>query len=407
MKQRVELLAPAGNMECLKTALYFGADAVYLAGKQYGLRAFAANFTDEELGEAVGLAHSLGKRVYLTLNALFRNRDFDGFAEYLAKIKETGLDAVIVSDPGVMQCCLEAGLEVHLSTQASTLNAKSAAFWHRQGVARIVLAREITLAEAAEIARQKPEALELEAFVHGAMCIAYSGRCLLSSVLTGRSGNQGECAQPCRWEYSIHENGYPEDYFPILEDERGTYVLNSKDLMMIEHIPALIEAGIHSFKIEGRMKSAYYVGCVVGAYRKAIDAYYADPAHYVLDDALVQELYDSATRRFTTGFYFGNPAGEGQDILRAPVPRRFGFCGAVQAPAREDGLVLVEQRNKFSVGDTLDILSPNLPSSQFVVEEILNEEFISQPAAPHPQQKVFIRCPYALSKGDLLRRKLD
>ena len=249
MKKRVELLAPAGNMECLKTALYFGADAVYLAGKQYGLRAFAANFTQEELGEAVRLAHSLGKRVYLTLNALFRNQDFDGFPEYLLQIKEIGIDAVIVSDPGVMQCCIDAGLEVHLSTQASTLNAKGAAFWHKQGVKRIVLAREITLAEAAEIAQNAPEDLELEAFVHGAMCIAYSGRCLLSSVLTGRSGNKGECAQPCRWRYTIHEAGYPEEYFPILEDERGTYLLNSKDLMMIEHLPALIESGIASFKI--------------------------------------------------------------------------------------------------------------------------------------------------------------
>lgn len=407
MKKKVELLAPAGNMECLKTALYFGADAVYLAGKQYGLRAFAANFTQEELSEAVRLAHSLKKRVYLTLNALFRNQDFEGFPEYLLQIKEMGIDAVIVSDPGVMQCCLEAGLEVHLSTQASTLNAKSAAFWHSQGVKRIVLAREITLAEAAEIAQNAPDGLELEAFVHGAMCIAYSGRCLLSSVLTGRSGNKGECAQPCRWRYTIHEAGYPEEYFPIGEDENGTYLLNSKDLMMIEHLPALIESGIASFKIEGRMKSAYYVGCVVGAYRKAIDAYLADPEHYLLDQALMQELYDSATRRFTTGFYFGNPAGEGQDTSRSPVPRRYGFCGIALENSREDGLVLIEQRNKFSVGDTIDVLSPNLPPTQFTLEKIWDEQMQEQPAAPHPQQRIYIACPVRLAKGDLLRRKLD
>ncbi|MEY8382053.1 U32 family peptidase [Christensenellaceae bacterium 44-20] len=407
MKKKVELLAPAGNMECLKTALYFGADAVYLAGKQYGLRAFAANFTQEELGEAVRLAHSLKKRVYLTLNALFRNQDFEGFPDYLLRIKEMGIDAVIVSDPGVMQCCLEAGLEVHLSTQASTLNAQSAAFWHRQGVKRIVLAREITLAEAAEIAQNAPDGLELEAFIHGAMCIAYSGRCLLSSVLTGRSGNKGECAQPCRWRYTIHEAGYPEEYFPIGEDENGAYLLNSKDLMMIEHLPALIESGIASFKIEGRMKSAYYVGCVVGAYRKAIDAYLADPEHYALDQALVQELYDSATRRFTTGFYFGNPSGEGQDISRSPVPRRYGFCGIALESSREDGLVLIEQRNKFSVGDTIDILSPNLPPTQFTLEKIWDEQMQEQPAAPHPQQRIYIVCPVPLAKGDLLRRKLD
>lgn len=407
MKKKVELLAPAGNMECLKTALYFGADAVYLAGKRYGLRAFAANFTQEELSEAVRLAHSLKKRVYLTLNALFRNQDFQGFPEYLLQIKEMGIDAVIVSDPGVMQCCLEAGLEVHLSTQASTLNAKSAAFWHSQGVKRIVLAREITLAEAAEIAQNAPDGLELEAFVHGAMCIAYSGRCLLSSVLTGRSGNKGECAQPCRWRYTIHEAGYPEEYFPIGEDENGTYLLNSKDLMMIEHLPALIESGIASFKIEGRMKSAYYVGCVVGAYRKAIDAYLADPEHYLLDQALMQELYDSATRRFTTGFYFGNPAGEGQDTSRSPVPRRYGFCGIALENSREDGLVLIEQRNKFSVGDTIDVLSPNLPPTQFTLEKIWDEQMQEQPAAPHPQQRIYIACPVRLAKGDLLRRKLD
>jgi len=407
MKKKVELLAPAGNIECLKTALYFGADAVYLAGKQYGLRAFAANFTQEELGEAVRLAHSLKKRVYLTLNALFRNQDFEGFPEYLLRIKEMGIDAVIVSDPGVMQCCLEAGLEVHLSTQASTLNAKSAAFWHSQGVRRVVLAREITLAEAAEIAQNAPDGLELEAFVHGAMCIAYSGRCLLSSVLTGRSGNKGECTQPCRWRYTIHEAGYPEEYFPIEEDENGAYLLNSKDLMMIEHLPALIESGIASFKIEGRMKSAYYVGCVVGAYRKAIDAYLADPEHYLLDQALVQELYDSATRRFTTGFYFGNPAGEGQDISRSPVPRRYGFCGIALENSREDGLVLIEQRNKFSVGDTINVLSPNLPPTQFTLKNIWDEQMQEQPAAPHPQQRIYIACPVPLAKGDLLRRKLD
>lgn len=407
MKKKVELLAPAGNMECLKTALYFGADAVYLAGKQYGLRAFAANFTQEELGEAVRLAHSLKKRVYLTLNALFRNQDFEGFPEYLLQIKEMGIDAVIVSDPGVMQCCLEAGLEVHLSTQASTLNAQSAAFWHSQGVKRIVLAREITLAEAAEIAQNAPDGLELEAFIHGAMCIAYSGRCLLSSVLTGRSGNKGECAQPCRWRYTIHEAGYPEEYFPIEEDDNGTYLLNSKDLMMIEHLPALIESGIASFKIEGRMKSAYYVGCVVGAYRKAIDAYLADPEHYLLDQALMQELYDSATRRFTTGFYFGNPAGEGQDTSRSPVPRRYGFCGIALENSSEDGLVLIEQRNKFSVGDTIDVLSPNLPPTQFTLEKIWDEQMQEQPAAPHPQQRIYIACPVRLAKGDLLRRKLD
>ncbi len=392
-------------MECLQTALYFGADAVYLAGKSYGLRAFADNFTMEELAEAVGLAHGLGRRVYVTANAISRNDELEGLASYFAQLKKIKADAVIVSDPGVLLLAREAGLEVHLSTQASTSNTKSACFWHAQGVKRIVMAREISLAEIREIREQTPGTLEIEAFIHGAMCVAYSGRCLLSSVLTGRSGNKGACAQPCRWEYAISEAGYPGQYFPILEDEKGTYILNSKDLMMIEHIPEMVQAGIDSFKIEGRMKSAYYVGCVVNAYRRAIDAYLAAPEGYMVDPALVEELRESATRQFTTGFFFGNPHEEGQDIQKSLMDRQTVFCAKVLEGRDARGYIRVEQRNKFSLGERLSVLSPHMPFCDFAVEEIRSEEGEAQEAAPHPQQVLWIPCPYDLHPGDMLRRR--
>lgn len=400
---RVELLAPAGNMECLKTALYYGADAVYLAGKKFGLRAFADNFTTEEIAEAVSMAHSMGKKIYVTVNALFRPFEFEGLEEYLQELKQANVDAVIVSDPGVLTIARKCGIEVHLSTQASTFNHLSAAFWHEQGVKRVVLARESTLEDIKYIHENTPESLEIETFVHGAMCIAYSGRCLLSSIFTGRSGNKGACAQPCRWEYTIKEAGYPDDVLPIMEDERGTYVLNSKDLMMIEHIPELIEAGVVSFKIEGRMKSAYYVASVVNAYRRALDAYYADPEHYVFDESLGEELYLSGSRKFTTGFYFGNPRGEGQDIEKKLNDRSRIFCGLVKGGRNEEGLLHIEQRNRFFAGEELIVLSPKYGFVRFTVTDIINMDGERQEQAPHPQQQLYINCPYDLQPGDILR----
>ena len=407
MAKGVELLAPAGDWECLKTAFYFGADAVYLAGKQFGLRAFAKNFTLAELEEAAQYAHELKKRIYVTVNALVRQGELEEVQGYIRDLKKTGIDAVIFSDPALLAMLQEVGLEAHLSTQASTMNAASARFWHKQGVKRIVLARETSLAEMMEIRKTTPKSLELEAFIHGAMCVAYSGRCLLSSVFTGRSGNRGECAQPCRWAYNISEAGYPGEYFPIEEDERGTYVLNSKDLMMIEHIPELIQAGIASFKIEGRMKSAYYVGCVVNAYRKAIDAYLKDPAGYALDESLREDLELSATRQFTTGFYFGNPREAGQDIAKEMSPRSFIFCGLVTGKRDSRGLLPIQQRNRFFVGDTLTVLSPKLANQAFQVHVIYNEAGEQQEAAPHPQQPLLIDCPFDLEPGDMLRLKKE
>lgn len=400
--KKVELLAPAGNMECLKTALHFGADAIYLAGKRFGLRAFAANFDMDEIAAACELAHSLGKKIYVTVNALMRDEELSGMREYILSLKDAGVDALIISDPGVFTIARDI-IEVHLSTQASTMNSYAARFWHEQGYKRIVMARETTLDEIRKIKAACPESMEIEAFVHGAMCIAYSGRCLMSSVLTGRSGNKGACAQPCRWKYTIHEEGYPEDYFPIEQDEHGTYILNSKDLMMIEHIPEMIDAGIDSFKIEGRMKSAYYVASVVSAYRHAIDAYYSDGANYELDESWIRELELSATRRFTTGFFFGDPKNDAQDISRNTPTRGYSFCAIVKGERDEDGLYPVEQRNRFFSGEEMHILSPKYIDKKFTVDTIVNEEGNLQDCAPHPQQQLRINCPYDLSVGDILR----
>jgi len=401
--KKVELLAPAGNMECLRTALYFGADAVYISGKSHGLRAFANNFTTEEMAEAVRLVKAAGKRLYVTVNAVFRNPDFEGLDEYLLALCNMGVDALIISDPGVLAKIrtLCPGMEIHLSTQMNTSNFYSADFWHQCGVRRIVLSRELSLDEISEINLNIPEGLETEVFVHGAMCIAYSGRCLLSSVMTGRSGNKGECAQPCRWEYMIREKGSTEQ-FPILEDERGTYILNSKDLMMIEYLDQLIASGVSSLKVEGRMKSTYYVASVINAYRRAIDAYYEDPEHYRPEPWIVDELRLSATRRFTTGFYFGNPGSEAQDVEKDYDQRGFSISALVRDKSRE-GMVFVEQRNKFSIGESLNILSPNMAPQSFKVERIINMQGMEQPSAPHPQQLLHINCPYSVREGDILR----
>ena len=402
--KRVELLAPAGNMECLKTALHFGADAVYISGKRFGLRAFAANFDEDEIKTACDMAHGMGKKIYVTVNALMRDNELIGMRDYCKTLKDIGVDAIIVSDPGVFVIARDI-IEVHLSTQASTLNSYSARFWHEMGYKRIVMAREATLEDIKAIRKNCPEDMEIEAFVHGAMCIAFSGRCLMSSVLTGRSGNKGACAQPCRWRYTIHEAGYPDDYFPIEQDEKGTYILNSRDLMMIEHIPELIEAGIDSFKIEGRMKSAYYVASVISTYRKAIDAYYEQGESYSVDPEWVNELELSATRRFTTGFYFGNPKEDGQDVSRDMPTRGYTFCAIVKGPRDEQGLYPIEQRNRFFSGDELHVLSPNMGNESFKVDIILNEEGNLQDCAPHPQQQLKISCPLELGVGDILRRR--
>ncbi len=402
--ERIELLAPAGNRECLETAFHFGADAVYLAGKSFGLRAFAGNFDECALADAVSYAHSLGKRVYVTVNAVLYNSEVGELSGYLRFLSDIGADGAIFSDPAVLLTAVREGIDIplHLSTQANTTNYMSAQFWHEQGVKRIVMSRETSLEDIALLRKNTPESLEIEAFVHGAMCIAHSGRCLLSTALTGRSGNRGECAQPCRWEYYIHERGYEGEYFQINEDERGTYILNSKDLMMIEHIPQMVEAGISSFKVEGRMKSAYYVASVISAYRRAIDGYLKNADSYAFDEELGEELLRSASRGFTTGFFFGMPGSKGQDVTREVDPRKYTFCAKVTQAA--DGYAVVEQRNKFSIGETLEVLSPRIVGKSFTVESIENMDGEAQESAPHPQQKIKINCPFGLEPGDILRR---
>ena len=401
MKNKFELLAPAGNMECLKTAFYFGADAVYLSGKAYGLRAFADNFSVDDLAEAVGHAHNMNKKVYLTCNAVFKNSDFDGFTEYLKNVDQAGVDAVIVSDPGVVMTVKETlpDMPVHLSTQANTTNYMSVKFWQKIGVERVILAREATLEDIRGI-KDAVSDMELEVFIHGAMCISYSGRCLFSSVTTGRSGNRGECAQPCRWHYTVKEVS-GDTSFPVYEDESGTYLFNSKDLMMIEHLDKLMDAGVQSFKIEGRMKSAYYVASVVKLYRQEMDKIINNPEHYLFDKAVLKEMEKAGTREYTTGFFFGNPMADGQDTERKREAQKSVFTARVLGSF--GGKIKIEQRNKFWVGDVLEVLSPDMAPLSFEVKDIVTEDGVNQTDAPHPKQVLYLTCPYDLQENDILR----
>ncbi len=400
--ETLELLAPAGGWESLMAAADFGADAVYAAGKSYGMRAFADNFTPEEIVRAADYLHNRGKKLYIAMNAVFHAQDFAGLDDYIAALRDAGVDAFIVTDPGVMAACRRIAPDVplHLSTQANTTNAASARFWHEQGISRVILSRELSLEEIAEIRANTPKTLELEAFVHGAMCIAYSGRCLLSSFFTGRSGNSGACAQPCRWEYHIYERGYEGEYYPIFSDDRGTYVLNSKDLCMIEHLDKLRDAGVVSFKIEGRMKSAYYVACVTGAYRRAVDDLLAGRP---FNPALLDEVVKAGSRPFTTGFYFGNPRESGQDLARSSAVRTYDFVGVVHGETDADGCVLIQQRGKFCVGDTLEALTPG-GSVEFTVTGIRTPEGEQRESAPHPKEMLVISgAPQGLVPGNMLR----
>lgn len=401
--KKIELLAPAGSMESLHAAADFGADAVYAAGKAYGLRAFADNFTPDEIKQAAAFLHSRGKRLYITLNAVFHPFDFGGLEDYMAGLADAGVDAFIITDPGVLTTAkrIAPQVPIHISTQANTTNAHTARFWYEQGASRVILARELSLAEIYEIRANTPKELELEAFVHGAMCIAYSGRCLLSSVVTGRSGNRGACAQPCRWEYQLSEKGYPDEYFPAYSDERGTYVLNSKDLCMIEHLKDMIEAGIISLKIEGRMKSAYYVACVTRAYKQALNDVYAGKP---FDADLLEEIGKAGSRAYTTAFFYGNPREQGQDITRGKVERTHDFVGVIKQEPDKEGWVLFEQRGKFCVGDMLEVLSPQGVSS-IRVEELRTLEGEPRDCAPHPKEMLALLCAGTLLPGDMLRKK--
>ncbi len=404
--KKIELLAPAGDLEKLKIAVDYGADAVYLGGQRFGLRAGAGNFSAEELREGVEYAHHRGKKVHMTMNIFAHNEDIDQLSEYLKEIEGIAIDAFIVSDPGIMSLLWEQrpGAEIHLSTQANTTNYKTAEFWHRQGVKRVVLARELSLGEIHRLRDSLPDSLELEAFVQGAMCISYSGRCLLSGFFTGRDANRGMCAHPCRWKYHLVEEQRPGEYYPVEEDDRGTYILNSKDLCMIDHLPELIEAGIDSVKIEGRMKSVFYVATVVGAYRKAIDAYYEDPQGCRFDPRWMEELEKVSHRHFTSGFYFRDPGSEGQNYETSSYIREYEFIGLVKSFDPRTGLAVVEQRNKFCVGDQIEVFGPASDGFSQIVEAIYTEDGESVSAAPHPQQILKIPMIRPVDKNFMLRK---
>ena len=390
----VELLAPAGTFLKLKTAFKFGADAVYFAGKKFGLRAFAGNFEDDEIEKAVNYAHSLNKKVYITVNILAHEADFDGLKEYIEYLDKIGVDAVIAADVGIIKLIRDVApnLDIHVSTQANVTNSYSAKFFQDMGVKRIVLARELSIEEIKKIHEAVPD-MELEAFVHGAMCISYSGRCLLSNYFTGRDSNRGACVQACRWEYTITEKSRQGQQFPIEEDERGTYILNSKDLCMIKHLKELEEAGVCSFKIEGRMKSEYYVACTVNAYRRAING----------EDVDISELEKSSHRLFTTGFYFGE---KDKECFTSSSPVQTHEFMALVLEDAKDGYVKIEQRNRFKVGDTLEVLSPDENFNKKIkVTEIKNLKGELIDDAKKVQEMLLLKTDLHLKEGDILRAK--
>lgn len=399
--KRPELLAPVGGADKLPYALHFGADAVYLGGKNFGLRAFSDNFDDEEMSKAISFAHSLGKKVYVTLNIFAKNADFGEMGEYVQKIVSFGADAAIISDPGVVDFVMKTAtkLDVHLSTQANTTNKYAAAFWAKQGVKRIVLARELTLDEIKEIKDYLGDDAEIEVFVHGAMCISYSGRCLLSTYLTPRDSNRGECVQACRWDYEIREKG-KDGFLPISEDGRGSYILNSKDLCTMPFLDKIIEAGASSLKIEGRMKSAYYVGAAVRAYRKRIDDYLSGKPY---DEELVKELEKITHREYTSGFYLG----KAEQCYETSKPANdYRYCADVTGYVEEKGLLEIVQRNRFYEGDELETVS-NLGEKTLKATEIYDEKGNRVPDCKYVMQKLFVKTDVKLEKYDMLRKKIN
>ncbi len=407
--KKIELLSPAGDLEKLKIAIEYGADAVYFGGEMFSLRAGAGNLTVDEIREGVEYAHARGRKAYLTVNIFAHNEDIGPLAEYLEKIKDIGIDAYIVSDPGIVMMFSEIipGAEIHLSTQANMTNYKTAEFWYKQGVKRIVLARELTLGEIRELRRIMPQDMEFESFVHGAMCISYSGRCLLSNFMIERDANRGMCAHPCRWKYSLVEEKRPGEYYPVEEDGRGTYILNSRDLCMIDHIPELAEAGVASAKIEGRMKSIFYVATVTAAYRKAIDAYYADPENYVFRQEWMDELRKVSHREFTTGFYFDRPTNKDQNYQTSAYTRDYSFVGLVEGYDPETGMADVEQRNKMCVGDEIEIFGPDADFFTQKIEVMLDGEGNPVDSAPHPQQKLKIKVDRPVGANYMFRKRKE
>ncbi len=406
--RQVELLVPASSLEVLKEAVIFGADAVYIGGDVFGLRAKAKNFSNEEMAEGVEFAHGRGVKVYVTANILAHNKDLPLAYEYFEELKSIGVDALIISDPGVFEIAKKVWpeVEIHISTQANNTNYGTYNFWHKLGAKRVVSARELSMDEIKELRENIPDDLEIETFIHGAMCISYSGRCLLSNYFTGRDANQGECTHPCRWKYHIMEEERPGEYLPVYENERGTYIFNSKDLCMIEHIPELIDAGIDSFKIEGRMKTALYVATVARTYRKAIDDYLKDPKLYEKNMPWYLDQISNCTyRQFTTGFFFGKPTHEAQIYDNNTYIKEYTYLGIIGEC--KDGLYSIEQKNKFSVGETIEVMKPNGDNIEVEVKRIVNEKGVDVDSAPHPKEMLWIDLGIELDRYDIIRRKED
>lgn len=406
--KKIELLAPAGNLYKLKIALKYGADAVYIGGEAFSLRTAADNFTPAEMAEGIDFAHKMGKKVYVTANIIPHNSDLETMTEYFREIYEMGADAVLISDLGAFFLCRKAApeLEIHISTQANNTNYETVRAWHALGASRVVLAREMTIGEVREIAEKNPDC-ELEAFVHGAMCVSYSGRCLLSNYMTCRDSNQGACSHPCRWNYSLVEEKRPGEYYPIYENDRGSFIFNSKDLCMINHIPELVESGITSLKIEGRVKSEYYVATVVQAYRSVIDAYLADPEGYVYDERLYGEICKVSHREYYTGFFFGIPPEGAQIYGSSSYIRDYDIVGIVEDYDEKTGMARVSQRNRFFVGDEIEIIQPMTPYFTQTVTEMTDENGEPIDVARHAAMTLYLKVERPVVRDAMLRKKKD
>ena len=405
-----ELLSPAGNFEKMRSALLYGADAVYLAGNMFGMRAAADNFSLEELSEAVKYVHERNKKIYLTVNTMPHEHEYPALREYLTALRDIEIDAMIVADLGVFMLIREIlpHMEIHVSTQASAVSAAACRAYHDLGAKRVVLARELTLDEIKAIRAGIPDSLELEAFVHGSMCVSYSGRCMLSNALTGRDANRGQCTQPCRWNYIITEEKRPDTPFPIEQDENGeTFIMSSKDMCTVEHIPALMTSGINSFKIEGRMKSEYYTALVTNAYRMAMDAYTASPENYVFDKRILRELDGVSHREYCTGFYFDDPKTEANLSTVQGYLREKAYLARATSGRDEQGYTTFVQRNKLVAGEIVELVSPGEVGREFKVEQILDENGCEIESAPHPMMTFKIKVPYPTHEGDILRSKGD
>lgn len=406
--QRIELLAPAGDLEKLKIAIEYGADAVYFGGQMFSLRAGAGGFTKEDMIEGLEFAHERGKKCYMTLNIFAHNEDIKALTEYLHSIKELPIDAFLISDPGIMALIKDIipNAEIHLSTQANMTNYATANFWYNMGLKRLVLARELSLAEIEELMKNIPKDLEIEAFVHGAMCISYSGRCLLSNFMANRDSNRGRCAHPCRWKYALQEEKRPGEYYPIEEDERGTYIMNSKDLCMIEHIEDLAKSNIASAKIEGRNKSIFYLAIVIGAYRRAIDAYYEGRYDDAEKEQCLIELSKASHREFTTGFYYEKADEDAQNYKSSSYVREYSFVGMIKGYDEETSMAIVEQRNKMLIGDTVEIFGPDCRAFEQTITEMYDlETGEALKSAPHPQQMLKIKVDRPVKVNYMMRKE--